>query len=221
VKDATDLTGRIFRIAGLLLGIFFSISPNLSLSQAPPTIPATQVSEEFWRLETNGERLKSSGMEKVGALFARPVPAPSVQLIHVVGDPSHDTIEETTEAEGWTEVSVTTNELGTLDRTLRFARSPRKGRNNVALLRGPVITLDLVLTTKRLKLREDGTHVVEATSTPKWLILCGSESLWVSVDTAIRYVTEMRARTKDPNMRKNADQSLANLRSLQKRILQK
>jgi len=38
---------------------------------------------------------------------------------------------------------------------------------------------------------------------------------WITVSTAIRYVTEMRDKTSDPAMKQNANATLAKLKSLQ------
>jgi hypothetical protein len=45
-----------------------------------------------------------------------------------------------------------------------------------------------------------------------WLANPGSP--WTTVNTAIRYVPEMRTKTADPGIEKNADQTLAELMKL-------
>ena len=82
------------------------------------------------------------------------------------------------------------------------------------LLAGPLIKFDLVLTGKHWELNQDGGVGKEVTGPPEWRIDCSERALWVDVDAAIHYVTQLRDKTIDPAIKKNADQTLAKLLKL-------
>lgn len=71
----------------------------------------------------------------------------------------------------------------------------------------------LVLSDKRWETTVDGKTVVRPVNPAQWLIT-DSAPLFVSKETAIRYVTSMRAKTADPLVHKNADATLAILKKL-------
>jgi hypothetical protein len=64
----------------------------------------------------------------------------------------------------------------------------------------------------RLVRIQGSTSAAGKTASPQWKIEEPARVLWLNRETAIRYVAEMRDRTRDPLIKKNADRSLAALR---------
>jgi hypothetical protein len=83
------------------------------------------------------------------------------------------------------------------------------------LLKGPVLTFNLVLAEKQWKLNQDGGREQESVVPLQWLITCGGDTAWINLDAAIAYVKGIRAKTKDPAVRSNADKTLQRLMHLQ------
>ncbi|MGB6358906.1 MAG: hypothetical protein WBF30_09025, partial [Candidatus Acidiferrales bacterium] len=79
---------------------------------------------------------------------------------------------------------------------------------------------DLVLTDKHWQLDlNDGGMSRVIVGPPEWKIVNESPELCITIDAAVRYVTEARAKTKDPLIRKNADSTLAVLKRMQHPII--
>ena len=195
----------------------FSVALAATLGQAPIAEQKSPraVVEEFWRAETDGGRITSEGWYKASRFFIRPsLQPPANEVIHITANGHADSIEETARTQNWAEISVTTNELGQLGSTLRFRPSPQRGPNGVLLLRGPVVAFHLVLADSHWELNQDGSRGQQLRTSPQWLIDCADRSLWINLDTAIRYVTEMQARTIDPAIKKNASVTISALKKL-------
>ncbi len=203
--------GKLFGLMALL-----SLPLNAIFAQAAALKPKSpkDVVEEFWRMQTSGGTLTTAGWYKASDFFIRPGPDPFNHIVHVISNGRADNIEETARTENWAEVSVSTNELGQLDSALRFTRSPQRGPHGVLFLRGPVIRFDLVLSDKRWEVEPDGAMGKEVTVPPKWLIDCTEKTSWIDVDTVIRYVTEMREKTKNSAIKKNANITITILEKL-------
>lgn len=190
------------------------IAMSAQVSGTVPQKSPEEVVRDFWKVETDGGRLSLEGWYKATEFFVRSnVPAPN-RIIHIIGSNHTDNFEETARTENWAEVSLTTNELGQLDSTMRFTRSAQRGPHGELLLRGPLLTFHLVLTSKHWELNQDGARGKELTGSPQWLIDCPENASWITVDTAIRYVTETRTKTTDPSIKKNADETLTKLTKL-------
>ncbi len=82
-------------------------------------------------------------------------------------------------------------------------------------IRSPWITFHLVVTDRQWKINSDGGRQLAVTVSEQWLIDC-TEAItpWINIDTAVRYVREMREKTTDPAIRNNADATIAALEKL-------
>ena len=64
----------------------------------------------------------------------------------------------------------------------------------------------------KYSLPADGTNPAEQFTGPsRWRIEDAPAEQWISVSTAIRYVTQMRDATSDPSIKQNAEKTLATL----------
>ena len=72
----------------------------------------------------------------------------------------------------------------------------------------------LIYTNRKSEDRATGESAAESTSPSRWLISDPNDTLMLTVRTATRYVTEARDKSKDPVLKKNADETLAKLAKL-------
>ncbi|MCU1239851.1 MAG: hypothetical protein JWO71_577 [Candidatus Acidoferrum typicum] len=203
-------------LRALKLVVLFGLLTILSFAQVPTAPPRSpkDVVAEFWKMETDGGRLTPDGWYKASKFFVRSTPPPLNKVVHVIRSREADSVEETARAENWTEVSVTTNEVGQLDSSLHFRPSLKRGEHGVLLLKGPVVRFALVLTDKHWELGSDGARGKESTGPAQWLIDCTENASWVNLETAKRYVTSVRDKTIDPAVKRNAEATIATLKSL-------
>ena len=108
------------------------------------------------------------------------------------------------------------NYYGDLDSAMRFKRAPTVAPDGGIIKQGGTVEYTLVLTDKHLEFRPDAREPKEVTCAPEWRIEKPQPQVrpMVNLATAIRYVTEVRDKTKDPVVKKNADQTLAKLKKL-------
>lgn len=202
-------TSKMPRVLALLL--ISAIVPCLGQQPASPQKEPSKVIAEFWDIETTGERLTPEGWNETSRLFIRSALFPGNKTINVIRNGREDAIEETARTGKWAEISVSTDRLGQIDSLLRYTSSPTREPAGVTPLKGPVLTFDLVLTDRQWKLKQDGARGNESVLPPQWLITCGGDTAWVNLDTAIVYVKDIKAKTKDPIIRRNADKTLQRL----------
>ena len=207
---ATTMLPRFLTL--LLMGAIFQC-----FGQAPtsPQKAPSKVIEEFWNVETGGGRLTPDGWYGASRFFIRSGLFPGRKVINVIRNGHANTIEETARTATWAEVSVTTDRLGEIDPSMRFSPSMTRGPGGVTLLKGPVLTFDLVLTEKQWKLNKDGSREKESVVPLQWLITCDGDNTWVNLDTAIAYVRGVQSKTKDPVLRRNTGITLRRLMQLQ------
>jgi hypothetical protein len=171
-----------------------------------------EVVEQFWAMEAAGGRLNPEGWYKAAAFFAvQPSPLPMEKDITVVAgdfrvaDPTING-DQATVAVG----CQGCRELGHLDSTLHLKLSPlRPARASARAMPGTSYRYDLVVSDKRWEIDPRTGAARELTGPRQWRLSSFQPTLILNVDTAIRYVTEMRAKWHDPAIRSNADAALA------------
>jgi len=186
---------RLFIIRALAgIGLLTAAgAPVLSQAQS-----ARDVLERFCELDAHGEQLAPDGWQNVVALFATPG-APRRDEITIVRDfvVSRPRLEK-----GKAEFYVEYIQLGSIELSqLRFFPLPSvKVRAGFYVIRqsGP----------------RSGGALGRVEEPVEWRIEGSVPEPHVTVDTAIRYTTELRANTRDATTRKNADKTLAALKGL-------
>lgn len=161
-----------------------------------------KVVESFWKFETEGGRLTPEGWSKASSFFVRPVSPPSKKKISVIYKDS--TISDPIIKGSTAHITVEILPQGQIDSTLRFTPSESYKAG---------LVYNLLLTDKHWELGSDGTPK-EMTGPPEWRIEDTASTLWLSIDAAIHYVTDVRDKTTDPSIKKNADQTLTKLKKL-------
>jgi hypothetical protein len=200
--------------------LFLAFAATGALTQSPATMPCLpkEAVEQVWRLATQGELLTPEGWDKMArAYFVHPAPPvgsrvtlipPSGADILVV---SNDWGVVDCALEGDTaKVAVEYRDAGRIDRMLRFTRGKEPGPIGKSIM-----LYTLVFTPGHWETyKPDGKGLEVAdikTTPPAWQIKTPQGPSWTTINTAIRYVLEIRDKTADPAIKKNADETLANL----------
>lgn len=170
------------------------------------------VMRRFAELESRGRGLAPDGWRELAKFFVKP-PEPQWNKILVVGD------------FGYGQAAIEGNKAelvadyvsaGALDSSLRLLHEEET--ESVAPLSRACCTAEglvytFVFSEKHWESAPDGT-TKEITGPLAWRIEKYPPEPWITIDTAIRYVTEMRDKTTDPAIKKNADHTLSVLQRL-------
>jgi hypothetical protein len=104
------------------------------------------------------------------------------------------------------QVNVGLRILGGIDPQMLFTKHSTKAVKEGCLFK-------LVLTQKHWEVGPDG-GMREVSGPIEWKIDGTSDKIWLTVDTAIRYVIQKRDKATDGTIKKNADQTLVKLQGL-------
>lgn len=170
-----------------------------------------EIVEQFWTMESTGGRLKLEGWYKAAAFFAlQPSPPPMETEITVVagdfraGDPTING-DRATIAVG----CPGCRELGHLNSVLHLQPSPLRPTRNSRAVPSSSYEYALVLSDKRWEIDPRTGVAREINGPQQWRLSTFQPTLILDVGTAIRYVSEMQAKSHDPAIRSNADATLA------------
>jgi len=163
--------------------------------------------DEVWRMATQGQLLTPQGWHIAGGFFTEPKPFPANEKILVVSNewgPAYQTSSDGDSAE----VTLDYFDAGTIDAKLCYHPPPKNDFVKTAF------GYTLVTVPSYLMIYgSDGKTLVEKrpTGSRVWIIKGAQGQPVTTVNTAIRYVLEMQEKTTDPVIKKNADQTLAQL----------
>jgi hypothetical protein len=199
----TVLKNRTAALA-IVPGIFGLLGLAVFAQTVVPRQSPKEVAERFCRMESDGKLLTPEGWREMTKLLVSSTAKPRLEEMAVIKDfVVNDPVIEGNGAK----VAVQYTTLGILDaRNLTFGprgMDPEK------------ITLErtLVLTGKYAHVEPNGT-VKEVEGPLEWRIE-GQAEPHISVQTAIRYLKQLRAKTSSNTLKKSADESLADLQRLQ------
>ena len=169
-----------------------------------------EVVDEVWRLATQGQLLNLEGWRVASGFFTEPTPFPANEKILVVSNdwgPAYDWRSN----ENTPEVALGYTDAGSIDAMLRYSPPPKSDYIKTAFAYS-LVTVPAYI----MMYGPDGKTLVERkpTGTRVWQIKGSQGPPFTTVNTAIRYVLEMRNKTHDADIRKNADQALAKLEQL-------
>ena len=102
------------------------------------------------------------------------------------------------------QVTIGVRSLGKIDSSLQYLRP-----DGSAVKEG--VGYHLLLSAKHWEFGGDGTTLKEVTGVPEWRIDRAGTKIFLTLDTARRYLSEARDKTTDPLIRRNADRALAAL----------
>jgi hypothetical protein len=160
------------------------------------------VMEEFWKLEIEGGRLTAEGWRRANTFFVRPMPVPASKEVIVIDRDFSvwDPIINGNNAQ----VMIGIRSLGTIDSSLQYLPP-----NSDAVKEG--VGYHLLLSDKHWEFGGDGTTLKEVTGVPEWRIDHTGTKIFLTVETARRYISEARDKTTDSLIKRNADRALAAL----------
>lgn len=187
----------------------------------PPTPPADIV-DQLWTMATTGELLTTEGIRKASSLYASPGPLQKSGAFDVVSN---------FWGQAWVDKDRTTSTTaevileylgpaGSVDSKLRYTPPPPSRAIKFGMIYR--LTLAPTHTTQQILKRSGsvkqkngyvaptwkvvGTKTIEGD--PAWRIDGPQQKPFATINTAIRYVLEMRSITKDPVIKQNADKTL-------------
>jgi hypothetical protein len=174
------------------------------------TLSPKEVVQEYWGMAMRGELLTTEGWNRACGYFTKPTPAPTDKVIAIVSNyygVNYSSVETASAT-----VDMEFADLGQIDSTLHYS-PPAPTRAYKTSLR-----YRLVLVPRRMVwYGPDGKTILREEEIPEskvWQIEGSPGRPWTTVNTAIRYVLEMRDITTNPLIRKNADLTLAKLKKL-------
>jgi hypothetical protein len=207
----------------LLIGLSISAAARCISDTGKPVDDSIkspqQVVEELWKTATQGTLLTPEGWDKTTRGFAdHPVPSPGSTVVpNPLSSPrpvlvtSNDWgVLDCTISGNSAKVTVEYYDAGRIDPLLRYSPGKDSGpMGKTAML------FTLVFAPVRYPSYTSGGNVLRVdkimTGPAAWQIEKTPAFRWTTVNTAIRYVLEMRAKTNNPAIKKNADETLEKL----------
>jgi hypothetical protein len=167
-----------------------------------------EVVDEIWRMATQGQFLTPEGWRVAGGFFTEPRPFPANEKIFVVGNewgPAYELYSYGNSKE----VIVGYWDAGSIDSMLGYTPPAKTDAVKTAV----AYTL-VTAPSYSMMYGPDGKTLVEKRTTGSrvWLIKGAQGPPVTTVNTAIRYVLEVRETTTDRAIKENANHTLAQLR---------
>jgi hypothetical protein len=169
------------------------------------------VVDQLWTRAARGELLAPDGWNRASGLFVQHIPAPGNGMVRIISNywgVGHASVNGDS-----AEVDVEYSDAGRIDSSLRYSPPPKtrfyKTMLVFHLVFGP---------TQWTMFKSDGKAITgkeERKGAMEWQIKDPPSLPWTTVNTAIRFVLEMREKTADQVIKRNADQTLAKLLKLQ------
>jgi hypothetical protein len=163
--------------------------------------------EHIWNLATAGDLLNPTGWQRVSGFYHNPGPWTHNREIQVMSNYYGIHQSETKGNEAIVEMEYV--DLGRIDSNLKYI-PPKK---TLAFKTG--LRFNLIFTPRLMKTYgADGKTLIKEQPTGEsvWVIQGPLGLPWTTVNTAIRYVLEMRDRATDPLIKSNADETLTRLK---------
>ncbi|MGB8011789.1 MAG: hypothetical protein WCF68_09265 [Terriglobales bacterium] len=170
----------------------------------------TEVVDDIWRMATQGELLTPEGWSKACGFYTNPTPFSGNKVILIMSNDWGPSYEDRSKDDS-TDVELGYAGMGKIDSALRYTPPPKTEFIKTGLL------YHLVAVPAYSKMYgPDGKTLVEKKPLGSrfWQIQGSPGPPWTTVNTAIRYVLEMRENSADPAIKKNADQTIAKLLKL-------
>jgi hypothetical protein len=196
------------RFVILAIVLVFGLVPVFPQSSGDSRNVTRELVEKLWRKATNGDLLTPDGWHEASGFFVHPGPFAQNQLVRVTSN--YWEVMDAAIKGDRAKVIVKSTDAGRIDSALRYI--PPEATSSVEFL------YHLVLApTHWHTYKSDGKGMVpdeERTGPPAWQIEDTPVASWTTVNTTIRYVLQMRAKTNDPAIVKNADETLAKLTAI-------
>jgi hypothetical protein len=167
----------------------------------------TEVVDELWRMATRGELLTPEGWHQACGFFTNPTPFSGNKVILVMSNDWGPSYGDRSKSDS-TDVELGYFDMGKIDAELRYTPPPK-----TEFVKTGFLYHLAAVPAYSMMYGPDGKTLVEKKPVGyRFWQIQGSPGLpWTTVNTAIRYVLEMRGKTTDPTIKKNADETLAKL----------
>ncbi len=175
------------------------------------------VVRQFVKFELQGGRLTATGWRNAGnRFFVKPEPDSTKKEIRVVADNFYVRLSTLTETPTATVEASFPVCWGKIDSRLHFHFTGEGIPPGIEVLAGCWETYKLIYSFQRWNVGSDGkvTPFTGSTNLLRMKIDNFPQHLILDRNAAIRYVTEMRDKSNDPLVKKNADKTLAALSKL-------
>jgi hypothetical protein len=194
------------KAVALILALFVLSVPIVRSQTDTPE----EVVRRFWIMETEGTRLTPNGWYQAAEYFSGR-PSPPNQTIFVVSD--YFSVNPVSVAGNKAEIDVYAREFRKLNPKLLLENVPNQAPNGALVVAGNWFTYKLTLSDRHWEWSPLRGEPREASGHKQWKIDGFQTDLVLNTDTTIRYLTEMRDKSTDPIIRKNAGQTIAILKS--------
>ena len=192
-----------------------AIATAISASQVPERAENTprDIVKNLWSIAARGELLNHDGWKRASGLFTKPVSYPGNDALLVFSDyygVNNSAINGTSAV-----VDIEYADAGRIDSMLRYSPPAQSGayktsfRYRLVFVPRSLITYagDGKTILKKIEIPEDKLWQIEGSPGVQ-------DKPWTTVNGAIRYVLEMRNKTADPTIKKNADETITKLLNL-------
>jgi hypothetical protein len=197
---------RPLSILGMVISMIVWVNVSVTQSLPTPLTPPKDVIEDLWGKAVRGELLTPEGWKRASYNYADRTPWTGNKVVVVM---SNDYAFDHASINGnAAKAAVTCDQLGRLDSALRYTPLPPEPYFKTGL------GYDLVVVASHILVSAPGEKKAEEKVNPKvtyWKIQGSPGPPWTTVNTAIRYVLEMREKATDPAIKNNADQTIAKL----------
>jgi|ERR1700687_653693 len=173
-------------------------------------LSSTNIVDALWKEATQGELLTQNGWNHASRFFLHHDTFPQNSTLRIVSNDwgiEHSSVQNDT-----AEVVLEYSEAGTVDASLRYTPPPK-----AKFYKSAVVYHLILAPTHWTMFKSDGKVITgkeERTGPDEWQIKEPAGMPWITVNTAVRYVLETRERSKDPVIRKNAEETLSRLLKL-------
>ena len=194
------------RLAVTFFFLWWATIPVAAQGQSKRSEPERLI-DQYMNMINEGDLLTPEGWQRAALLFELPGSPPSDDVIQVTTSHyprSH--IPATGDRIRVEENFV--DPLGSIDSSLRY----KPPSEIYAHVEGTVFVYYFVRTNKHWEPAPDGSTPQITIGAPQWKIEGSLNVRMAAVDAAIRYVARMRDETTDPDVKKNADRTIAILK---------
>jgi hypothetical protein len=194
-----------------LIFVFFILSCS-AVAQPNSSETPLQVIQKFWGLEVQGGRLTPDGRKGIAKFFEDRQPA-GMRLLrfHVISNDWKMDENRSEAGLGRAVFYVAFTDYGEIRENLDFIRNPTHTADGVWIKETDARYV-LVLTDRHWEFTNDGPREIRGEK--EWLIRDGGHDVIVSLDTAIRYVSNVHKEANNAVVQKNAARTLVLLRRL-------
>lgn len=198
------------------IGLMMALSTNIAAPQAATGSvydlepKPREIVEQLWSMAMRGELLNRNGWDRSSELFTKPIPFPASEPFSVMSN-SYTVVRNSVQ-DKTAVIWMDCTKLGQIDSNLHFTPAPPTNAYATAMGYNLVAThkhFIMYSADGKVKLRDE-----EIPESLIWKIDGSQDHPWTTVNTAIRFVLERKAKATDTLVKRNADQTLTTLLTL-------